>query len=100
MNHRDRRFGLWVAIVIQGVLVARLFRAGAAFLSEPMRSVDYVFHYYEASHAAEHLRTSWSYWGYDPFWMSGYNEGLVGLIDNKAFLAIVPLVPPFARAFT
>ena len=61
--------------------------------SRPIANGDYGAHYYQAVHAAEHLRESGSLWGYDPFWMAGYPEGLVSLVDNKAFLLALALAP-------
>ena len=93
-NRLVERSGPWLIVALHAALVARLVSAQDFLCSRPIANGDYGAHYYQAVHAAEHLRESGSLWGYDPFWMAGYPEGLVSLVDNKAFLLALALAPP------
>ncbi|MGH7803444.1 MAG: hypothetical protein ACREQJ_03795, partial [Candidatus Binatia bacterium] len=60
---------------------------------EPIATIDYRVHYAEARNAAEHLRRVGALSGWDPHWMAGFPEGIIGLIDNKLFMLLLPLAP-------
>jgi hypothetical protein len=79
--------------LLQLLLVASLVVDPLSLLGEPIRSGDYSAHFYSASHADTHFRRTGAFWGYDPFWMAGYPEGLVGLLDNKLFCVLLLAVP-------
>jgi hypothetical protein len=91
------RVAPWLAIALHGALVARVVSLGDLLSGRPIIGGDYGAHYYQAVHAAGHLRSRGALWGYDPWWMAGYPEGLVGLVDGKIFLATLALTPAFMR---
>jgi len=93
-NRLIERCGPWLTVALHAALVTRLVSAQDFLCSRPISNGDYSAHYYQAVHAAGHLRESGSLWGYDPFWMAGYPEGLISLIDNKVFLLALAHVPP------
>ena len=79
--------------LLQLLLVVGLLADPAKLASEPIRSLDYAAHFYSAVRAADHLRTSGRLWGYDPFWMVGYPQGFVALIDDKLFCLLLLMAP-------
>ena len=79
--------------LLQFLLVAGLLADPARLASEPIRSLDYAAHFYSALHAVDHLRESGRLWGYDPFWMVGYPQGFVALIDDKLFCLLLLVAP-------
>ena len=91
------RFGPWLVGLLQAGLVSRLVSVRDLLRSGPIRGGDFSAHYYQAAHAAERFHRSGALWGYDPFWMAGYPEGLISLIDNKLFLLVLAAVPEAAR---
>jgi MFS family permease len=91
----ERVSPLLVGIVHVALVLSRLGIRG--FASRPIANGDYAAHYYAAFHAAEHLRESRALWGYDPWWMAGYPEGLVSLVDDKLFLVLLAAVPASGR---
>jgi hypothetical protein len=92
------RLGPWLVALLQASIVARMVSVRELLGSGPIRGGDFTAHYYQAVHASEHLRRSGSVWGYDPYWMAGYAEGLISLIDNKLFLLVLAAVPASAHA--
>jgi len=92
------RHAVALAVLVHAVLVLHLVSIHDRLASRPILNGDYAAHYYAAVHAADHFRNRGALWGYDPFWMSGYLEGLISLVDNKLFLAVLALVPYGARA--
>src|SRR5205807_6797941 len=94
-------FGAWKRVatgplppaLLQLLLVASLIVDPRALLDEPIRSGDYSAHFYSAFHAGAHLSNTGAFWGYDPLWMAGYPEGLVGLLDNKLFCVLLSAIP-------
>jgi len=79
--------------LLQVVLVALLLADPAALTAVPIRSLDYAAHFYNARRAAEHVWQSGRLWGYDPFWMAGFPQGLVSLIDGKLFCLLMLFAP-------
>jgi hypothetical protein len=84
--------------LLQVLLVTSLLVDARSLLDEPIRSGDYSAHFYSAVHAGAHFRNTGAFWGYDPFWMAGYPEGLVGLLDNKLFCVLLLAVPHACKA--
>jgi len=91
------RLGPWLVALLHAAVIARMVSLRGLIRSGPIRSGDFAAHYYQAAHAAEHLSRSGSLWGYDPYWMAGYPEGLISLIDNKLFLLVFAAVPASGR---
>ncbi len=92
----SNRIAPWLVVAVHAALVAR-FVSIQDWL-HPIVSGDYSLHFYEALHAAEHFRRSSSLWAYDPYWMAGYPDGLVALIDNKLLALALALVPAGVQA--
>ena len=98
-----RRGGVWGARsaavgacavgLLQALLVAGLLADPSRLSTVPIRSLDYAAHFYNALHAADHLRSSARLWGYDPYWMVGFPQGFVGLIDDKLFMLLLLAAP-------
>jgi hypothetical protein len=86
-----------LVFVVHLVLVLSLVSRHDRLASRPILNGDYTAHYYAAAHAGDHLLRRQALWGYDPFWMAGYVEGLISLIDNKLPLAVLAAVPAGAR---
>jgi hypothetical protein len=93
MAWRASLAGVAVVGVVQALLVFSLLSAPSEIAARPIRNIDHAPHFYAALHAGRHLRTTGALWGYDPFWMAGYPEGHVSIIDNKLFCAFLLLVP-------
>jgi len=89
----SRRAGVVVVGLVQALLVVSLLSDPAEIGEKPIRNIDHAPHYYAALHAREHLRRAGALWGYDPFWMAGYPEGHVSLIDNKLFAILLLFAP-------
>ncbi len=87
----SNRIAPWLVFAVHAALVGRFVWIHDWF--RPILSGDYSLHFYEALHAAEHFRHSSSLWAYDPYWMAGYPDGLVALIDNKLLALAVALAP-------
>ena len=79
-------------LALQAALVARLV-SPADVVSRPFGMVDYPVHFLEALNAGVHLERAGALWGWSPEWMAGFPEGLLGLVDNKLFFAIVAAAP-------
>jgi hypothetical protein len=90
----SRRAGVVGVGLVHALLVVALLSDPAEIADKPIRNIDHAPHFYAALHAADHLRTCGALWGYDPFWMAGYPEGHVSLIDNKLFCALLLVTPP------
>ena len=93
MGTRSGMIGPLAVGLLQVLLVAALLADPARLLAAPIRSLDYAAHFYNALHTAEHLRSSGRPWGYDPFWMMGYPQGFVALIDDKLFCLLLLVAP-------
>ena len=87
-----RSRGLLVVLALQAALVARLV-SPADVVSRPFGMVDYPMHFIEALNARVHLERAGALWGWSPEWMAGFPEGLIGLVDNKLFFAILAAAP-------
>jgi len=87
------RAALVVVGVVHAALVALLVSVPSELAQKPIRNTDYTPHYYAARHAAEHVRNTGVYWGYDPYWMAGYPEGHVSTVDNKLFCTLLLVAP-------
>ena len=88
-----RALPLSVVLTLQALLLASSLSPRDDLLERPIRVVDYTSHFYSATHLGEHFANTGSFWGYDPFWMAGYPEGFVGLVDNKLFAVLVSIAP-------
>ena len=80
-------------LLVHALLVAGLVASFADLWANPFRAQDYTPHFYADVHIAERLRSRGRFWGYDPFWMAGYPEGQVTLVDNKLYCLLVMLAP-------
>ncbi|MGH7898971.1 MAG: hypothetical protein ACREQQ_13530, partial [Candidatus Binatia bacterium] len=80
-------------LLLHGALLASSIDPRSEPWLRPIRNVDYTSHFYSANHFATHVRNNLAFWGYDPFWMAGYPEGFVGIVDNKALAAVTSLAP-------
>jgi hypothetical protein len=80
--------------LVHTLLVAGLVSSFDDALSKPFRAQDYTPHFYADVHIAARLLSHGRFWGYDPFWMAGYPEGQVTLVDNKLYCLFVMLAPP------
>ena len=100
MQPEGRRALLWLcaAGLVQLAVVLWGIADGGNLLAAPIRNDDSAGHFYSALHAAEHLQRGGAIWGYDPFWLAGYSEGVLGLVDNKLFSLAVSLAPDGAEA--
>src|ERR1051325_4993578 len=87
------RVGLVGVGVVHALLVFALLSDPTSIAERPIRNIDHAPHFYAALHASDHLRMTGTIWGYDPFWMAGYPEGHVSLIDNKLFCALLLVAP-------
>src|ERR1700752_2578846 len=87
------RVGLVGVGVVHALFVFALLSDPRSIAERPIRNIDHAPHFYAALHASDHLRMTGTIWGYDPFWMAGYPEGHVSLIDNKLFCAVLSVVP-------
>src|SRR2546423_7575194 len=87
------RVGVVAVGVIHALLVFALLSDPAEIAARPIRNIDHAPHFYSALHAADHLHNTGTLWGYDPFWMAGYPEGHVSLIDNKLLCTLLLVVP-------
>jgi hypothetical protein len=92
----DARLGMMGGLIVgllQLLLVIGLLADPATLVREPIRNLDYAAHFYNAVRAGDHLRSSGRLWGYDPFWMAGYPQGFVALIDDKFFCVLLRMAP-------
>ncbi len=86
------RGGLALVLALQAALVARLV-SPADVMSRPFGMVDYPVHFLEALNVRVHLERAGALWGWSPEWMAGFPEGILGLVDNKLFFAVLALAP-------
>ncbi|MGH7898047.1 MAG: hypothetical protein ACREQQ_08840, partial [Candidatus Binatia bacterium] len=85
--------GLAAVALLHAALVALAFSEPGDLASSPIANDDSTGHFYSALHTLEHLRRAGAFWGYDPYWMAGYPEGVAALIDNQLFALTVSLAP-------
>lgn len=84
--------------LLHALVVVVLVASTDDLATKPFRSADYTPHFYAALHAGAHLRNAGTLWGYDPWWMAGYPEGHVSLVDDKLFCALLLVAPSGAEA--
>jgi hypothetical protein len=87
------RLGLAGVLALHCAAVLWLVSPADLLSGRPLAAADYSVHYYEARNVREHLARAGSIWGYNPYWMAGYPEGALGLIDNKLFMALGAAAP-------